>query len=687
VAYVFRPTILSMRQIPAPRNNTAVMVQAEGSAGMYVFDAADTGLPNNTTTFSATDGTVGLWKQRLVAGTGSGSGGYTNIDQVIADLSGRITTTQLSASLNTRINLIDAASAVTGSVAWYAAQEQSARAAAVAALAADLDAVNASLTGDIATVDGRVDGVAGDMATFNGELAGLSAQVADLAATPEFDTNDDYVIGNIVKWNGGLYQAIANMTAPSPLPSATGSWTKIGDYDSLGQAVIDLSGQVTNLDGEVTLVKGRATALETSVNNPTTGLSSRALTTTLNSQIAGVYGAAVTEFSQISARFTSVEADVDSKASSTDLTTAISNVYGAAVSSFTNIEAAFTSLQSDVDAKAGVTETNAAIAAAEDAAVATATTQVYTSLGGNQAAVEAKASSWDGTTAQWSVKTDVNDLVGGIGLFNDGVTTRAMVVADEFAVWDGTDPVVPFIIDSGNVYINSAFINELSVNKLAAGTLGIQINMGAEGRIVYDNGSYIKAEGLGFGTSNQFLEWFGPRPTGGNLALCSEANAIRYLKTNGDAYFGGSLAAGVLTNGAQSTSLAAPPIDLTVGPFGSNGGTIQVVASINIADQGVSAVPVSGSPTATLELYRRLATGSETLVRTQQFVGTRTFEDNSGEPGLDSYVNENIGGSFTYTDPTLSTQTRTYRVRLSQRGLWALAPPNIQVMGLTATEV
>ena len=63
----------------------------------------------------------------------------------------------------------------------------------------------------------------------------------------------------------------------------------------------------------------------------------------------------------------------------------------------------------------------------------------------------------------------------------------------------------------------------------------------------------------------------------------TKANAKMYFDTSGDAYFGGSLSAGVLTTkaGTSDTSTAA-----TAGTavFGSNGGTITVTLSYSYSD-------------------------------------------------------------------------------------------------------
>ena len=84
----------------------------------------------------------------------------------------------------------------------------------------------------------------------------------------------------------------------------------------------------------------------------------------------------------------------------------------------------------------------------------------------------------DGTTtlaslARWLVKTQVNDLVGGVGLLNDGNTVRFYIQADRFAIYppgltDSDDPIVPFIVDGGIVYLDEARIRNGVITSLMA---------------------------------------------------------------------------------------------------------------------------------------------------------------------------------------------------------------------------
>ena len=126
-----------------------------------------------------------------------------------------------------------------------------------------------------------------------------------------------------------------------------------------------------------------------------------------------------------------------------------------------------------------------------------------------------------GAYARWLVQVQVNDLVGGVGLLNDGTTVRFYVAADRFAVFppgavDGDDAIVPFIVDDGNVYINSAIINEATITGAMIGEATITTANIALATIAFANiaqgdifdltvGNKIESETLTATTGFRFL--------------------------------------------------------------------------------------------------------------------------------------------------------------------------------------
>lgn len=280
-----------------------------------------------------------------------------------------------------------------------------------------------------------------------------------------------------------------------------------------------------------------------------------------------------------------------------------------------------------------------------------------TTLSSVQAAMQGDVAALE---ARYGVTLNVNGYITGFTQFNDGQTGTFAILADKFFIVDpengGQNPKTVFGIQNGvvvmqNVVIGDALIQNLTVGKLTTGTLNADILVGS-GKIVWDNGTYMKVAGVGFGTNNQFIEWFGPKMP---IEQCSEATAISYLKTNGDAYFGGSLHAGTLTTSGTTTDTSATA-SIEIGPFGSDGGTIQVTYSYT-AD-GASSPGVV--PEVDFYLDQAVGAGAYVTVAEKHIVG-------SG--GLDPFGVWlwAMSGTFTYTDNLHTISNRKYRARIQNR--------------------
>ena len=370
-----------------------------------------------------------------------------------------------------------------------------------------------------------------------------------------------------------------------------------------------------------------------------------------------------------------------------------------------------------------VTEQTARTSA--DAALAEDITLVTTTVGENTAAVATLASSVNGLTARYGVSLDVNGYVTGFLQNNDGTSGSFTILADRFAVvTPGATPLVPFEIEGGVVRIREAAIGTLSVERLTSGDLSATITQNADwnvgtGRIVWDNGTHMKVAGVGFGSAGQFIEWFGPKM---DIAFCSEANAITYLKTNGDAYFGGTLSAGILRNAAQSTD-TGPAATVTIGPFGTNGNPIQIITSYSAESRDVASYPATGTgvtnwqsavtawgatptgPAGSRTVNASKAIACNVVVRLDRTVGASTvngwatltitggtetlvgFEPSTVDsiPGELVYTRI-VTGSITSTDTAGGVQDRTFTATITTRTNATLGTILRQAVGIIATE-
>lgn len=110
------------------------------------------------------------------------------------------------------------------------------------------------------------------------------------------------------------------------------------------------------------------------------------------------------------------------------------------------------------------------------------------------------------------------------------------------------------------------------------------------GRIVSKNGNFMKVQGSGFGSSNQFLEWYGP--TKSTLDQCTEALAITYLRKDGQAYFGGMVAEGQLRT--IKTTYDNGNSQITNGPLVTNGKPRTWTAALSVTRTGTRVSTYAG---------------------------------------------------------------------------------------------
>jgi hypothetical protein len=143
-----------------------------------------------------------------------------DVAKLLEALTGELTAAQLYADLGARIDLIDAAASVSGSV--------------------------------------------------NARVGAVQAQVNDLQNTPAYSASTTYVLNDLVTYNGSIYQA--KSTTTGNLPTNTTYWTKVGDYTSLGQVVAAHTTQIATVVSDLSAESTLRQTLSAQVNDATTGL-------------------------------------------------------------------------------------------------------------------------------------------------------------------------------------------------------------------------------------------------------------------------------------------------------------------------------------------------------------------------------------------------------------------------------
>lgn len=141
------------------------------------------------------------------------------VTYLLSTLTSQITSSQLASSLSSRIDLIDGPSTTVGTVPY--------------------------------------------------QLANLQGQIDDLNDTPTYDNATTYNTDDLVKYDGGLYKAL--QTTTGNLPTNTTYWEKIGDYNSLADAVAAHSTDINTLTTDLTAETAARTSLASQIRGSYTG--------------------------------------------------------------------------------------------------------------------------------------------------------------------------------------------------------------------------------------------------------------------------------------------------------------------------------------------------------------------------------------------------------------------------------
>lgn len=280
---------------------------------------------------------------------------------------------------------------------------------------------------------------------------------------------------------------------------------------------------------------------------------------------------------------------------------------------------------------------------------------------------------------------DVGGNISGYEINNNGSTSQFKVKADQFEL-------VP---------------SSSSGNRVAYSDGTFRIYAGAT----------MTVWGAAFGSSGQFIEWTGP--TQSSLSGCTESNAIKFVKTNGQAYYAGGIIAGTLKTSVSNASLGTSAT-VTSGLIGSNGNTVNVNASYSFTatltaqyaatstgvtnyNNAISAFgPVSGDGTydnhtgtkannpAAGTFTMNLKRDSSTIASLTSVTGALDLEgirpvpvDNA--PGWINYT-YTFWGSVTTSDPTVNTANRTYSADFTRSFPYGSATIQSQRISVTSTE-
>ena len=182
------------------------------------------------------------------------------------------------------------------------------------------------------------------------------------------------------------------------------------------------------------------------------------------------------------------------------------------------------------------------------------------------------------------------------------------------------------------------------------------------GRWVTRSGGYMQVHGKPFGVTGDLMMYIG---VGSDPNAASKANGIFWIDNKGNAYFGGSLSAGVLRNAVQTGTTQTVGTELLNGPFRTNGGNRTVTLSFSrthsrqrSASGPSGFVAGAGSNTAQVQLFRQIGTGAWALWQVLNVTGS---VDIRNEPDGPDFAISGWGGSFTVNDSSSPLENVAYR--------------------------
>ncbi len=283
------------------------------------------------------------------------------------------------------------------------------------------------------------------------KIPGLQAQIDALDGLKGYDPEATYEEYDLVVQGKRIYQATGPVPVDTPPPNPD-YWLDVGQTvqtaNGLAQQVATNTAEITELDGVVTATSTAFNALRASWRDD---------------DGQGDLDGALKEWSS-----TSAIANEDRVRSSENL---------ASAQKLTNL-----------DSKVGENEANVTdlrkTVATDKEATATALTQVNVKVGENTAAIQETSAAYADTSGKlstmWSVKMQVNQngqyVAAGIGLGIEntgaGLQSQFLVSADRFAIVNtiaGGAIAVPFAVQGGQVFMNSAFIQDASIGNAKIG--------------------------------------------------------------------------------------------------------------------------------------------------------------------------------------------------------------------------
>ncbi|WP_039012504.1 host specificity protein J [Pseudomonas brassicacearum] len=301
------------------------------------------------------------------------------------------------------------------------------------------------------------------------KIPGLQDQIDNLEGLGGYVQTQTYLKGQMVVEADRIYQAKQNVPTGNPPPNTT-YWLDVGESvetaNGLAQQVATNTADITEIDGVVT---AQATAFE-------------AL--------------------RASYRDDSGEGDLADAIKGWTSTAAIAQETSVRANENEATARRLTTFDAQIGENAANLTTLEEVVATNESATSTKIDQLTATVGSNTAAIQQTSTAYADTSGKlntmWSVKMQVTAggqyIAAGIGLGIEntgaGLQSQFLVSADRFAIVNtiaGGAISVPFAVQGGQVFMNSAFIQDASIGvakltqsiqsaNYVAGQAGLKIN-------------------------------------------------------------------------------------------------------------------------------------------------------------------------------------------------------------------
>lgn len=310
----------------------------------------------------------------------------------------------------------------------------------------DVSAYLAALAGKITKTE-----LGQDLADEIDKIPGLQAQIDALDGLKGYDPEATYVEYDLVVQGKRIYQATGPVPAETPPPNPL-YWLDVGQTvetaNGLAQQVATNTAEIIELDGEITAQATAFEALRASYRDD---------------DGAGDLADAIKGWTSTAA----IASESKVRASESEATARRITTFDAKIAAN---EANITELEE--------------VVATNESATATKIDQLNVSVADNSAAIQQTSNAYADTAGKlntmWSVKMQVTAngqyVAAGIGLGIEntgaGLQSQFLVSADRFAIVNtiaGGAIAVPFAVQGGQVFMNSAFIMDGSITNAKIG--------------------------------------------------------------------------------------------------------------------------------------------------------------------------------------------------------------------------